>query len=136
MILEIWEIFYLTNPNTSHFIYLLKDGTFLCTCMINRTHGYPCRHYYRIMTLTPTARFHIGLINRRWYQDTLQDADISNNTFVVVSSLKVSTLKTDSLPIRFLCSSNGFDAQVEGLAAVDNDEISKTISKKRKFGEL
>jgi len=85
--------------------------------------------------LTPTARFHIGLINRRWYKDTLQEADVSNNMFVVVSSLNISTLKAISLPTRFLCSTNGSDVQVEGFAAVDN-EISKSISKKRKFGEL
>jgi hypothetical protein len=133
IVLEIWEIFYLANPNTSHFIYLLNDGTFLCTCMINKTHGYLCRHYYRIMTLTPTARFHIGLINRRWYKDTLQETDISNNTFVVVSSLSISTLKANSLPTRFLSSLNGFDV---GLTIVDGNEISKSISKKRKFGEL
>src|SRR6266542_5404199 len=87
------------------------------------------------MTLTPIARFHIRLINRRWYQDTLQDTNISNNTFVMDSSLNVSTLKADSLLIQFLCSSNEFDAQ-EGLAIVDNDEISKSISKKYKFDEL
>ena len=104
--------------------------------MINKTHGYPCRHFYRIMTLTPTARFHIGLVNRRWYKDTLQEADISNNTFVVVSSLNISISKAVSLPTRFLYSTNGFDVQVEGLAAIDNNEISKSISKKRKFGEL
>jgi len=85
--------------------------------------------------LTPTARFHIGLINRRWYKDTLQEADMSNNMFVVVSSLNISTLKAISLPTRFLYSTNGSDVQVEGFAAVDN-EISKSISKKRKFGEL
>lgn len=101
--------------------------------MMNITHGYPCRHFYRIMTLTPIARFHIGLINRRWYKDTLQETDISNNTFVVVSSLSVPTLKADFLPTQFLCSLNGFNA---GLTVVDNDEISKSISKKRKFGEL
>jgi len=50
------------------------------------------------MTLTPTARFHIRLINRRWYKDTLQEADVSNNMFVVVSSLNISTLKAISLP--------------------------------------
>ncbi|CAG8753745.1 7868_t:CDS:1, partial [Funneliformis mosseae] len=87
------------------------------------------------MTLTPVARFHIGLINRRWYKDMLQEADVSNNTFVVVSSLNISTLKAVSLPTQFLCSTNGSDVQVEGLAAVDN-EISKSISKKHKFGEL
>ena len=101
--------------------------------MINKTHDYPCHHFYRIMTLTPTARFHIGLVNRHWYKDTLQETDISNNTFVMVSSLSVPTSKANFLPTRFLCSSNGFDVRP---IIVDNNEISRSISKKRKFGEL
>jgi hypothetical protein len=85
------------------------------------------------MTLTPTARFHIRLVNWRWYKDTLQETDISNNTFVMVSFLSVPTSKANSLPTRFLCSSNGFDV---GPTIVDNNEISRSISKKRKFEEL
>ncbi|CAG8680285.1 422_t:CDS:2 [Funneliformis mosseae] len=50
------------------------------------------------MTLTPTARFHIGLINRHWYKDTLQEFDISNNAFVSVSPFNISILKANSLP--------------------------------------
>ncbi|CAB4482290.1 unnamed protein product [Rhizophagus irregularis] len=30
-ILEVWEIVYLANSKTSHFVYLLNDNTFLCT---------------------------------------------------------------------------------------------------------
>ncbi|RIB05309.1 hypothetical protein C2G38_1897540, partial [Gigaspora rosea] len=51
---------------TFHFVYLLNNGTFLCTCMIEKFHGYPCHHFYRVITLTPIARFHIGIANRRW----------------------------------------------------------------------
>src|SRR5687768_2623267 len=100
-VLEVWKVLHLANPTTSHFIYLLKDGTFLCTCMIFKSHGYPCHHFYRLMTLTPVARFYIGLINRRWYKDQLQDVDISNHEFVVIS-LNTSASKKHSLPTQFL----------------------------------
>ena len=96
-ILEVWEIVHLANPKTSHFIYLLNDNTFLCTCMMLKSHGYPCCHFYRIMTLTPTARFHISLINQRWYKDPLKEIDISNNEFVVIS-LNALALKKHTLP--------------------------------------
>ncbi|CAB5391614.1 unnamed protein product [Rhizophagus irregularis] len=133
LILEVWEVVYLTSQKTSHFVCLLNNGTFLCTCMINKTHGYPCRHFYRVMTLTSTARFHIGLVNQRWYKDILQGTDISNKEFVAISSMKMSALKTHSLPTQFL-NSNGSAIQVGALAI--NTEITKSISKKRKFGEL
>ncbi|CAB5381264.1 unnamed protein product [Rhizophagus irregularis] len=133
LILEVWEVVYLTSQKTSHFVCLLNNGTFLCTCMINKTHGYPCRHFYRVMTLTSTARFHISLVNQRWYKDILQGTDISNKEFVAISSMKMSALKTHSLPTQFL-NSNGSAIQV-GASAI-NTEITKSISKKRKFGEL
>ena len=91
---------HLANPNTSHFIYLLDDSTFICTCMAFKTHGYPCRHFYRVITFTPIARFHIGLINRRWYKDELQGIDISNDEFIVISNIPAS--KEYSLPTQFL----------------------------------
>ncbi|PKY50787.1 hypothetical protein RhiirA4_424013 [Rhizophagus irregularis] len=133
LILEIWKVVYLTSQKTSHFVCLLNNGTFLCTCMINKTHGYPCRHFYHVMTLTSTARFHISLVNQRWYKDILQGTDISNKEFVAISSMTMSALKTHSLPTQFL-NSNGSAIQV-GASAI-NTEITKSISKKRKFGEL
>ena len=115
----------------------MNNCTYLCTCMINKTHGYPCRHFYRVMTFTPTARFHIGLVNRRWYKDELQGTDISNNEFVVISLNKLAS-KTHSLSIRFLQSSSLCEFNTDRVreVAISNDEISKVISKKRKFGEL
>ena len=101
--------------------------------MMIKTHGYPCRHFYRIMTLTPTARFHIGLINQRWYKDVLQGIDTSDNEFIVIS-LNALASKKHSLPAQFLQQSNPYVNQIE--LGANNNEISKVISKKRKFGEL
>ena len=49
-----------------------------------------------------------------------------------------SASKIHSLPIRFLRSSNSyeFDANQVNEVVISNDEISKAISKKHKFGEL
>ncbi|CAG8784451.1 36699_t:CDS:2, partial [Gigaspora margarita] len=140
-ILEIWEVQYLANSGSSHFVYLLNDGTFLCTCMIIKSHGYPCRHFYRVLTLTPTARFHIGLVNRRWYKDALQGSDISDNEFIVISSnTLISTSKAHSLPTQFVELSKFDTTRVEEFensgSGHSYEEISKTISKKRKFGEI
>ncbi len=104
--------------------------------MMFKSHGYPCRHFYRIMTLTPTARFHIGLINQRWYKDPLQGIDISNNEFVVIS-LNTSASKKHSLPAWFLLQPSFDTNQIGEIGTSNNNcEVSRIISKKRKFGEL
>ncbi|CAG8727766.1 21901_t:CDS:2 [Cetraspora pellucida] len=92
------------------------------------------------MTLTPTARFHISLVNRRWYKDMLQGVDITNNEFIPISSnVLKSTSKVHLLPTQFL--HNGFDVNrveefVNSVSSQSPNKISKTILKKRKFGEL
>jgi len=123
----------LVNPNTSHFICLLDNGTFLCTCMAFRTLGYPCRHFYRVMTLTPVARFHIGLINRRWYKESLQEKNISSDEFVTISNL--ISKENHILPLQFP-STDVIDAFQTESPRLGDFEVSKAISKKRKFGEL
>ncbi|GET56758.1 hypothetical protein GLOIN_2v1794311 [Rhizophagus irregularis DAOM 181602=DAOM 197198] len=97
------------------------------------THDYLCHYFYRVIILTSTTRFHIGLINQRWYKDIFQETNILNKEFVAISSIKISALKIHSLPIQFL-NSNGSAIQVEASAI--NTEITKSISKKRKFGKL
>jgi len=128
LILEVWEVLCLMNQKMPNFVCLLNNGTFLCTCMINKTYGYPCRHFYRVMTITPTARFHIGLVNQRWYKDILQGTDISNKEFVAIS-LNILTSKTHSMPTQFLQSLNWSGSE-------EHSEITKSILKKRKIGEL
>ena len=85
------------------------------------------------MTLIPTARFHISLMNQCWYKDIFQGTDISNKEFVAISSMKMLALKTHFLPIQFL-NSNGSAIQVRTSAI--NTEITKSISKKCKFGKF
>jgi hypothetical protein len=95
--------------------------------------GYSCRHFYRVMTLSPIARFHIGLINRRWYKESLQERNISSYEFIVISNL--SSKENHVLPSQFL-NIDAMDAIQTESSQVGDIEVSKVISKKRKFGEL
>lgn len=92
--------------------------------MVFRTLGFLCRHFYRVMTLTSTARFHIGLINKRWYKEILQEKNISNNEFVVIS--KIVSKEEHVLPTRF---SRTNDFQIESSELGDIGAL-KNISKK------
>lgn len=101
--------------------------------MAFKTLGYPCRHFYRVMTLSPIARFHIGLINRRWYKESLQERNISSYEFIVISNL--SSKENHVLPSQFL-NIDAINAIQTESSQVGDIEVSKIILKKRKFGEL
>ncbi|CAG8725885.1 12275_t:CDS:2, partial [Rhizophagus irregularis] len=56
--------------------------------------------------------------------------DISNKEFVAISSIKMSALKTHSLPTQFL---NSYGSAIQVGASAINTEITKSISKKCNF---
>uniref|UniRef100_U9UUB3 Uncharacterized protein n=1 Tax=Rhizophagus irregularis (strain DAOM 181602 / DAOM 197198 / MUCL 43194) TaxID=747089 RepID=U9UUB3_RHIID len=114
-------------------MHILEKSTFLCTCMAFKTLGYPCHHFYRVMTLTLIARFHISLINNRWYKESLQGKNISSYEFVIISNLLPR--ENHILPSQFL-SPDSIDAIQMESSQIGDIEVSKVISKKRKFGEL
>ena len=55
----------------SQYVILLADGSHRCTCNMLVTHGYPCRHFYKILRCSTQAKWHIGLITSRWYKDDI-----------------------------------------------------------------
>ncbi|GES80870.1 hypothetical protein RCL_jg17715.t1 [Rhizophagus clarus] len=63
------------------------------------------------MTLTLTARFHIGLVNQHLYKDALQGTDISNNKFVVIFMNALAS-KNHILSTQFLRSPNSDANQI------------------------
>ncbi|CAG8579594.1 5818_t:CDS:2, partial [Dentiscutata erythropus] len=139
IIVESWEVMHLLSSGTSHFVHLLNNGTFLCTYILGKSYEYPCLYFYHIMTLTSNARFHISLVNRRWYKDALQETNITNNRFIIIfSSISISISKAHILPTQFLHSEFDVNIAEEFANNVNQspDEIFKAISKKRKFGEL
>ncbi|CAG8593229.1 20339_t:CDS:2, partial [Gigaspora rosea] len=75
-----------------------------------------------------------------WYKEELQETDISNNEFISVSPKTLaSATKTHLLPAQFLHCEPNFIRAEEFTNCISNqsaNEISKAISKKRKFGEL
>ncbi|CAB4412472.1 unnamed protein product [Rhizophagus irregularis] len=102
-VLEIWKVNHLVNPNTSHFICLLDNGTFL----------------FLLITV--------------WYKESLQGKNISSYEFVVISNLPPR--ENHILPSQFL-SPDSIDAIQMESSQIGDIEVSKVISKKRKFGEL
>ncbi|GBC25428.2 hypothetical protein GLOIN_2v1776592 [Rhizophagus irregularis DAOM 181602=DAOM 197198] len=69
VITEIWEVKPELSQTKSHFVILMADGSHSCTCNLLISFGIPCRHFYKVLRKSLQAKFHISLINRRWYQD-------------------------------------------------------------------
>src|SRR6185437_16052257 len=74
-VVEIWELFGITNSH-KHYVILLNDGGHLCTCLSIINRGLLCAHFFQVMIVSRNAKFNIGLIAKRWYLEDVQDQDI------------------------------------------------------------
>ena len=63
-IMEVWKLV-MSGGIKSQYIILVADGSHICTCNLLITHGYPCRHFYKILRCSSQAKWHIGLIASR-----------------------------------------------------------------------
>ena len=70
-VIEIWELIGIAIAY-KHYVVLLSDGGHLCTCMAIVNRGIICAHFFQVMMNTKMAKFHIGLIASRWYQEEEQ----------------------------------------------------------------
>jgi hypothetical protein len=50
-------------------VILLNDGSHLCTCLWLINRGIVCRHFFRVMSYSINAQFHISLIPQWWYNN-------------------------------------------------------------------
>ncbi|PKC03822.1 hypothetical protein RhiirA5_379865, partial [Rhizophagus irregularis] len=69
-IMEVWKVIrHRGQQLSSQYVILLDDGSHLCTCLWLINRGIVCRHFFRVMSYSAHARFHITLIPRRWHND-------------------------------------------------------------------
>lgn len=96
-----------------HYIALLSDHRYVCTCCMGLNLGIPCRHYFQVLTTVKSLRFHIGLLRARyvphmyhinstlnslqtrWYQDP--SLDISQ---IPAVALEDTTHNPSQIPMR------------------------------------
>ncbi|CAG8691749.1 17882_t:CDS:2 [Funneliformis caledonium] len=69
-ILETWSVY---DQHDRNFILLMNDGYHWCTCLNGIHYGLVCKHYFRVMTCTPKARFQITMISKRWYKENCEN---------------------------------------------------------------
>jgi hypothetical protein len=66
---ELWRVSSI-NKKSEHFVVFYDNSAHLCTCLTLINRGLVCRHFFATMLISPTAKFHIGLVPQRWYTDS------------------------------------------------------------------
>ncbi|CAG8811096.1 18921_t:CDS:2, partial [Racocetra persica] len=84
---EAWRVVRIVGSGNVHYIILLKDSSFLCTCTWPVSRGIVCRHYFAVLIESDMAIFHISLIIQRWYKDAYfnEPEDTFNNISAIRS---------------------------------------------------
>src|SRR4051812_48177348 len=95
-----------TSNHVQHVI-LLQDGSFLCTCFLHQNNGLVYRHFFHLMTMDKAYKYHISLVRKRWYKETLQDnpgLDISKEPFVFANTMadKINVSDLNPLPATYM----------------------------------
>jgi hypothetical protein len=127
---EIWSVTVNNTTNVKHYIVLLMNNSYICTCLSIVQQGIVCRHYFQVMLTTNNAKFHIRLIPSRWYY---KDLDGSREPFFTADKFcnenLVSIQQESSIHINYLCA---FSQDNEDFL-----EKSLTVLQQKKiYGEL
>src|SRR5215469_18322523 len=74
---SVFDVWNAANPRQLQHIIILKDGSFICTCLLLVNSGVVCRHFFHLMTVEKECKYHVSLIPTRWYKEELQNATTS-----------------------------------------------------------
>ncbi|CAG8766429.1 3389_t:CDS:1, partial [Cetraspora pellucida] len=140
-IIEIWEVIHMTWKHFKLHVFLFKDGSFICSCMLLINRGYPCRHFFRVMVYSLAAKFSINFVASRWLRDEYQDKDLSAQPFVSLSTVFLSKLAEELLiPTTILRTNDSaslFSATGEiSSLAHSSPAAKKSMQKKKVYAEI
>ena len=134
-IIEIWQVKPELLPTHFQFVILLKDGSHFCTCNLLISYGIPCRHFFKVIQKSPNCRFHITLINQRWYNEEKfgsfnqenQEANLQKIIILVKSTDSNITTNMNSFSFNYLNQAHG--------EQVFTSKLQKIVSSKAKYGK-
>ena len=136
-VIETWRVRRIGGiSHRENLVTLLDDGTHLCTCIETITKGIICRHFWRVMLYTNSAKFHISIIPSRWYKDTILtnlDSNVENSPILTA----IESTNNDSFQNTFTLQSlhhfQGVEHQEEEQHN-ENETIRQNNSKRNRFG--
>ncbi|CAB4495765.1 unnamed protein product [Rhizophagus irregularis] len=129
-IVEIWQIKPELLPTHSQFVILLNDGSHLCTCNFLIYYGVPCRHFFKVIRKSSNCKFHITLINQRWYNDA--KFENFNEESEVITLVKDDDFNTNMTRIESFSFSQL--QQIRG-EQVFTSKLQNIVSSKAKYGK-
>ncbi|EXX71824.1 hypothetical protein RirG_075080 [Rhizophagus irregularis DAOM 197198w] len=83
---EIWAVSVGNSSKIKHYILLLQNWGYICSCLSIVQSGIICRHYFQVMLTTKEAVFHIRFIPTRWYNE---DRNAVQESFITADKLTV-----------------------------------------------
>jgi hypothetical protein len=106
-IIETWRVRRIGGiSQKSNMVVLLTDGTHLCTCMETVTKGIICRHFWRVMLYSSSAKFHISIIPTRWYKDSiLVNLDMNLENSPILTAIEPTDVSMPNFQITFTLQS-------------------------------
>jgi hypothetical protein len=134
---EVFDVAYVLYPNRPQHVVLLRDGSYLCTCLLLQNSGIVCRHFFRLMMVDRRCKYHVSLVHRRWYKEVVQDdrdIDPSQELFVFAENQKLNLDDNDRGP-RPESYMQDVLAAFSSQSAVPRPDAA-LISSKRRYGEL
>ncbi|CAG8715157.1 17139_t:CDS:2, partial [Cetraspora pellucida] len=140
-IVEIWEVIHMTWKHSKLHVFLFKDGSFICSCMLLINRGYPCRHFFHVMVYSLAAKFSINFVASRWLRDEYQDKDLGAQPLVSLSTVFLSKpaeeLLIPTIILRTNDSASLFSAigEISSLAH-SSPAVKKSMQKKKVYAEI
>jgi len=131
-IVEIWKIRRVGGiSQKENLVVLFNDGSHICTCLETITKGIICRHFWRVMLYSNTARFHISIIPIRWYKDdilTKLNSSILENSPILTAVESSNTAISHTVDFTLQSLKKHFEG------SYNNENIQQIIPKRNKFG--
>jgi hypothetical protein len=132
-----FDVAFLLAPDHPQYVILLRDGSYLCTCLLLQNSGIVCRHFFHLMQVDKKCKYHISLVRRRWYKELAQDdpnTDVREEPFLFARTQHQALDSTDTMSVPDI-----YMADILGLfpslpAVSESDKLN--ISKKKRFGVL
>ncbi|RIB01581.1 hypothetical protein C2G38_2295145, partial [Gigaspora rosea] len=127
---EIWKVTDLRAEKRHHvhFVVIVNQISFLCSCLMSISKGIVCRHYFCVMMHSEMAAFHISMIPTRWYKDEYQDQKTSKEDNIIFNNKKVALDPASdnfTIPMRKTVTK-----PVTALVA------KKTVDKRNQYGRI
>lgn len=126
----VFKVFRERAESRPQYVVLLKDKSFLCTCLMLQNAGVVCRHAFLLIRRNPMFRYHISMIPRRWFHEARQG--LTNEVLRVQPFLASDTVEKGAVndgelpPEDFMDSINAMLSPRCQLPVISQDEATRS----------